>query len=313
MGTLATITVPPEQRNRLSELTRVARKEFLRLENLFSVYRRHSEISRLAQSAGRAPIAVSDDTRRILELSKRYGELSGGAFDVTVGPLVRLWGFGADSHHAVPDPARIEETKKLVDFRRIELKGGSAYLPEDMRVDLGGIGKGYAVDSAYDILRAGGTGAVLIDLGGNIRVMGQARPGEAWTVGVRNPYDRELVLGKIGLRDGMAVATSGNYERFVEMAGRRYSHIIDPRTGYPSEGMAAVTVVCPDATMTDAMSTSLFVLGMEAGREMMRKLAGVEAAFIPDRYPVEIWLTAGMAKLFNPAPEFASSIRMLKP
>jgi thiamine biosynthesis lipoprotein len=312
MGTVATITVASRYRERLHELTGLTRDEFRRLEDLLSVYKSDSEISRLAQFAGKAPVDISVDTRRILELSKEYGELSGGAFDVTVGPLVRLWGFGVTPPHAVPDAARIEGTRKLVNFRRIGLNKGSAFLPEGMRVDLGGIGKGFAVDSAYKILRAAAVAAVLIDLGGNIRVIGEARRGEQWTVGVRNPFDRERVLGKIGLRDGMAVATSGNYERFVEMAGRRYSHIIDPRTGYPVEGMAAVTVVCSNATMTDALSTSLFVLGMKAGKGMIEKLPEVDAAFIPDRYPVEIWLTPGMAELFQPLPEFASSIRILK-
>jgi len=180
-----------------------------------------------------------------------------------------------------------------------------------MSVDLGGIGKGYAVDMAFEMVRRSGVNAAMLDLGGNIRVLGQADSGTNWTIGVRNPFEREQMLGKIALPNGMAVATSGNYERFVEMGGRRYSHIIDPRTGYPVEGMAGVTVVAPDASMSDALSTGLFVLGSQASLDVLKSLPGAEALFIPDRARIEIWLTAGMERLFVPHPESASSVKIL--
>ncbi len=311
MGTQASVTVAMEYRDRLPELTGVVCTLFRNLESQLSTYRSDSEISRLAAVAGRAPMAVSADTYRILELSRHYGELSHGAFDITVAPLVRLWGFGARPPHNPPDPEVIAGELDLVNFRKIGLKKGMAFLPTGMSVDLGGIGKGYAVDKAIETLRSAGVRAVMVDLGGNIRVLGQAEPEVTWTIGIRNPFDSQRVLGRILLPGGMAVATSGNYERFVEMGGRRYSHIIDPRTGYPVEGMAGVTVVSPDATTSDALSTALFVLGMESGLNVLRDLPGTEALFVPDRDPIEVWLTPGMGKLFKPLPDVESSVRVL--
>ena len=311
MGTMASVTVAAEYRERLSQSAEEVRAVFRRVENALSTYQRDSEISRLAAAAGRSPLALSAETYRALELSRQYGELTLGAFDVTVAPLVRLWGFGGEARHNTPAPELIQERLRLVDFRRIELRGGRAFLPAGMSIDLGGIGKGYAVDLGFEALRRSGIPAAMVDLGGNIRVLGQAEPGTDWTIGVRNPFEKERVLGKISLTDGMAVATSGNYERFVEMSGRRYSHIIDPRTGYPVEGMAGVTVISLNATVADALSTGFFVLGMNPSREVLRKLPGTEVLFIPDRDPIEIWLTPGMARLFSPHPEFASSVRHL--
>jgi FAD:protein FMN transferase len=306
MGTIATVSVADEYRDELGQLTDKVKKEFRRLESLFTTYQPDSEISRLSTQPG--ALAVSDDTVRILELSKRYGELSGGAFDVTVAPLVRLWGFGVRPPNNPPEPGEIQQALQSVDFRRIELGRGTAALPSGMSVDLGGIGKGYAVDRGFDLIRAAGVKAAMLDFGGNIRVLGQATRGENWTIGVRDPFNREQLIGKLSLPDGAAVATSGNYERFVEMGGRRYAHIIDPRTGVPVEGMAATTVVAPDATMSDALSTATFVLGIESGAKVIHSLPGTAALFVPDRQPLEIWLAPGMQRYFEPLPEYAASL-----
>ncbi len=308
MGTRATVTVAPEYRARLPQLTAEVRKAFEKLEALLSTYRSDSEISQLTRAAGRAPLPVSEDTFRVLELSEYYGNVTRGAFDVTVAPLVRLWGFGVTPPAHAPETDAIEERRRRVDFRRLELNPRQAFLPTGMSVDLGGIGKGYAVDRAFEIARRMRVNAAMLDLGGNIRVVGRADRGSDWMIGVRNPFEKDRILGKIALPDGMAVATSGNYERFVEMGDRRYSHIIDPRTGYPVEGMAGVTVIAPDATMSDALSTGLFVLGIKDGLPVLRSLPGVEVIFIPDRDPIRIHLTQGMAKFFVPRPEYASAV-----
>ncbi len=311
MGTRASVTVSREYRDRLPRVTEEVSRIFRDIEGLLSTYQADSEISIVARSAGGPPVAVSPDTFEVLELSKRYGQLTGGAFDVTVAPLVRLWGFGAPPPANPPEPKQIADKLKLVDFRRIELASETVHLPAGMSIDLGGIGKGFAVDRAFEAVCRTGSIAAVLDLGGNMRVSGQAEAGRNWIIGVRNPFEKEHLVGRIALPDGMAVATSGNYERFVELGDRRYSHIIDPRTGYPVEGMAGVTVVSPTATEADAFSTGLFVLGVQAGPKVLEQAPGTEAIFIPDRDPIELWVTPGMRNLFTPDPEFKASVRIL--
>ncbi len=309
MGTIASVSVADEYRDDLGPLTGHIKLTFRRLESLFTTYQPDSEISQLGREAGLSPVAVSEDTVRILELSRHYSDLTGGAFDVTVAPLVRLWGFGVRPPTNPPEAAEIREQLRLVDYRRVALGPRTAWVPAGMSIDLGAIGKGYAVDRGFELLRETRVKAAMLDLGGNIRVLGQAQPGADWTIGVRDPFDRGTLVGKLRLPDGMAVATSGNYERYVDMGGRRYAHIIDPRTGLPVEGMAGVTVIAPDATTTDALSTGLFVLGVEAGTKVLRGVPGAAALFVPDRQPVELWLTPGMEGFFQPVPEYAGAIR----
>ncbi len=148
--------------------------------------------------------------------------------------------------------------------RRLALGDGTAFLPlKGMAVDVGGIAKGYAVDRAYDYCLGEGIRDFLIDFSGNVRAAGRPSPKEGWQVGVRDPFDASRMLGKIALPSGMAVATSGSYERFVDVAGKRFSHIIDPRTGYPVTETSSTTVLCADAVTADALSTAFFVAGLE--------------------------------------------------
>jgi len=180
-----------------------------------------------------------------------------------------------------------------------------------MAVDLGGIAKGYAVDRAFDYCRSAGIKDFLIDLSGNMRVSGRPQWGEDWQIGVRDPFDRSRLIGKVALPSGMALATSGSYERFVEIGGQRYSHIIDPRTGYPVTGTAGVTILCGDATTADGLSTSFFVVGLKGTARLLQRTPGAEVLILPDKYPLEIWLTPGFAKTFVPIPELSKAVRLL--
>jgi FAD:protein FMN transferase len=277
-----------------------------------SSYRRDRVVSRLGDQAGVAPMAVTPDTYRVLSLSKHFGDLSGGAFDVTVAPLVSLWGFnGAPAPDELPSEQEIRERQNLVDYRRLVLRDGTAYLPvQGMTVDVGAIGKGYAVDRAYDDCLNAGIRDFLIDFSGNMRAAGRPAWGEKWGVGVRDPFDRSRIIGRIALASGMALATSGDYERFVTIANQRFSHIIDPRTGYPVAGAASVTVLCPDATSADALSTAFFVVGLEGAGELLKKVPSAEILIVPDKYPLELWLTPGFAKVFTPIPELANAVQV---
>jgi thiamine biosynthesis lipoprotein len=315
MGGLATVTLGAAHVDRIEPITAQVRSIFERLEQDLSTYRPNSAISLLAEKAGVAPLKVSDDAFQLLSLARHYGELSGGAFDITVAPLVKLWGFGRTATPAgLPSEEAIQAQLQLVDYRRLVLADGTAYLPvKGMAVDLGGIAKGYAVDRAFDFCRSAGLKNFLLDLSGNIRTSGRPHWGEKWRIGVRNPFGRSCIIGRVILESGMALATSGNYERFVEIAGQRYAHIIDPRTGFPVTGTAGVTVLCGDATTSDGLSTPFLMRGLEGTGELLQKAPSAEVLIVPDKYPLEIWMTPGFAKAFVPIPELAKAVKLLGP
>ena len=183
-----------------------------------------------------------------------------------------------------------------------------------MLLDLGAIAKGYAVDVAWASLKAAGHANLLIDLGGNLRAIGEAAPGRGgWRTGVRNPFDHGLI-GRFLMRDGEAVATSGNYERFVEINGIRYAHIMDPRTGSPVTGMAGTTVLAPDAMTADALSTTLFILGPAKGAALLRNHPGCEALWIPDTPDtLTVIATPGMADRLTPLGNASYTLTVIRP
>lgn len=294
MGTRATLTVAGGEAARLAACTSETKRLMYALESELSVYRAGSAVSRLNAVAGVRPLEVPEHTRRLLELSKEYGELTGGAFDVTVGPVVDLWRPAKGRPPSLPGDDALKEALSRVDFRQIQVTGAAAFLSRPgMRVDLGGIAKGYAIDLAWRLCRDLGARNFMVDLGGNIRVSGKAGRRLSWSIAIRDPFNKASNLAKIEMPDEWAVATSGQYERFIEIEGRRYGHIVDPRTGYPAAGLAGVIVLASDATMADALSTGLFVLGSKRSIPLLKK-TGAEAVFIPDSEPTELWVTPGI-------------------
>jgi len=313
MGTFAEITVSGRDTQHLEEYASVAKETLSCLENILSIFKPDSEVSLVNQSAGKSPVAVSASTSEALGFALKYAELSHGCFDPTVGPLVRLWGFnGGTVPEKPPDEAVIRSVLQSTGYRHLTVSNGQAYLDlTGMGVDLGGIAKGYAVDVCYRKLVAMNACNIMIDLGGNIRCGGFARGNRAWKIGVRNPFNREEIIGTINLTDGMAVATSGNYERFVTIGNQRYAHIMDPRTGYPVKGMAGVTVIGANAVETDGMSTALFVLGIKESQTILARMKGCHALFIPDEQPITIYLSPGFRKYFDCLPAYADRLKEL--
>ena len=260
-----------------------ALREVQRLEQLLNRFRPDSDVGRLNRSASmKDATPVHRDTAHVLWAALEMSRLSAGAFDVTAAPLVSLWKVTADDP-GIPSAEAISRARDLVDYRCLEVfrsaatpLRGPVYAARLKRpgqmVDLGGIAKGYAADRALDVYRRRGIASAAIDLGGNVALLGGKEDGSPWRVGIQDPdAPRGDCLGYLSLRDKSAV-TSGDYERFFEAGGRRYHHIIDPRTGYPAEsGLRSVTVVASESMIADGLSTALFILGLRQGLEMLEK------------------------------------------
>lgn len=259
-----------------------------------------TELLRVNRAAGERAVPVSPDTFAVLERAQYYSRITDGAFDVTIWPLVRLWGIGSGGM-SVPPEADITAARNHVNYRMLELDpdGETAYLPEaSMGVDVGAIAKGYAADEAARILDEAGVEHALLDFGGNILVMGTKRDGSLWRIGVQRPdSERSRYLGIVSTAD-RTVVTSGPYERFFVEDGVRYHHILDPDTGYPARnGIQQVTIIAERSMDADALSTSTYVLGLPEGLELAESLDGVEAIFVTEER--EIHLTSGAGELFQ--------------
>ena len=257
--------------------------EVVEIDQLMSLYREDSDVSRLNARAGEGLLPVSAPTAEVLRASVHYAKLSGSALDVTVQPLIDLWGFYNVSAAKIPSQDEIDTVLQRVGINRVTLDevSGQVALASNTGLDFGGIAKGYAVDRAIKVLKARGVRAGLVNLGGNVGVFGQASIGRPWLIGIRHPRENRLI-GQVSLMSG-AVATSGDYDRYFEFEGKRYSHILDPRVGWPVEDIYSLTVVAPNATTADALSTAAFVMGDVQGMDLLSRCESVDGLLIqPD-------------------------------
>ncbi len=311
MGTFASVTLRADDAEQLDALCDKTAAMLETINSQMSVYIPDSEISRI--NATTEPVPISSLTRQMLERTRHYTQGTGGAFDATVMPLVRLWGFsGGKTPESLPSDAMIEDARRLMGIEKLELGEDTARMTAaGTTLDLGGIAKGFAVDRCYEAIVASNAVNAIFNLGGNIRVHGKATPERPWRIGVQDPFAEGETLGVLALHSGMALATSGNYERFVMINGKRYAHIIDPRSGHPVEGMAGVTVLSKSATEADALSTALFVIGIEDAAATLARFPGSEAIMVPDRRPTEIYVSKGMQAQFTPHPEYRDAVRPL--
>ncbi len=251
----------------------IAFAEIKRIENLMSKYKPESEISRLNRPGS---LKLSPDTYYVLKKSGEFWRLSDGAFDVTVGPLLDLWGF-TRKHYRLPSAEKIKNILSLVGFDKIifnDAEGTVKFKIRGMKIDLGGIAKGYAVDCAVKKLKEKGISSCLVNAGGQIYALGD-NFGKPWNVAIRNPRGNSVV-DYLKLKN-RAVSTSGDYEQYFIKAKHRYSHIFNPKTGYPADSrVISVTVVAQDGLTADALSTSIFVLGKTGGEALAKKFPDVK-------------------------------------
>ena len=243
--------------------------EVRRLEAAYSRYREDSETSRINRSAGQdGGIDVGAETAALLDYAELAWQQSGGAFDLTTGALRRAWDFTAQR---VPDPEQLRETLGCVGWQRVRWRRPRLELPAGMELDFGGVVKEYAADGAQRVLRGAGIRHGLVELGGDIAIVGPHPDGSAWQVGIRHPRDPERPVATISLGAG-AIATSGDYERYFERDGRRYCHILDARTGWPVEGFAGVSVVAEQCLVAGTASTVAMLKGETGGAQWLGEL-----------------------------------------
>lgn len=274
------------------------------LEALFSVTNEKSEVFRLNDSEGKK-INVSPDTAFLIECSLEMNRETNGAFDITLYPITKEWGF-TTGNYSVPSQARIDELLKSTGCEKIDFDkaGRSVSLKGGANIDLGGIAKGYAGSCCADIMRAQGVESAILNMGGNVQTIGSKPDGSGWRVGIQDPNDSSKLIGTVEVCD-KAVITSGGYERYFEDdGGNRYHHILDPDTGYPAiTDIISVTVIGSDGTTCDALSTSLFVMGTESSIELLKNKSDYDAVIVSDKN--EIFITKGISESFKPSDNFS--------
>jgi len=293
MGTFARAVAVAADSKIAGKAIEAALSEIESVDRLMSDYKSDSEISQVNRDAFNRVVAVSEPTYQVLRRSIEFSKLTGGAFDITVGPLVDLWR-SAGKKGQTPSEEELAATKAKVGFEKLILddkKQTVRFASEGMRLDLGGIAKGYAVDKAIEAMQKAGAIGGMVDIGGDLRCFGKPPKGKSkWSIGLQNPKpnkntDESDLLLVLKL-DNAAVATSGDYQQFVLIEGKRYSHIINRRTGAGAHGLSSVTIIADNATDADALATAVSVMGTEKGLALIEKMPGTEAILITAQYQI---------------------------
>lgn len=279
LDTVVDIQILSSDEQHANQAIAAAYEEIQRIEHLLGRYHANSQIVALNKNAGVGSVAVSQEVRELLQRGNDYGILTDGLFDIAIGALVDLWGIGTEQER-VPSEDEIQQTLPRINLAVLDLAHpqGVSITQPGVSVDLGGIGKGYAIDRAWQTLKDHGVEKALINAGGNIRCIGTRVDGNPWRIGIRHPR-QEGILGVIDVTE-KAVATSGDYERYFMQDGMRYHHILDPRTGRPAQECQSVTILAPTAEMADVLSTAVFIMGTDAGMRFIEAQEGVEGMIV---------------------------------
>jgi len=302
MGTFARVTVIAPDSRTGAKCIEAALAEIRKVDDLMSDYKEDSEISRVNKDAFAQPVEVGESTFEVIRRSIEFSRLTDGAFDITVGPLVQLFR-KAKNDGIAPTPEQIADAKVRVGYEKLILNDADhtvRFTVEGMGLDVGGIGKGYAVDKAIEATQKLGASGAMVDLGGHVRCFGTPPKGrEKWIIGLQDPniddFGGSGILLKLQASD-TAIITSGDYQQFAIIDGKKQSHIIDRRTGKGAEGLSSVTIIAPNATDADALATAVSVLGPEKGLSLIEKLPQTEAILISPAPEYKITKTPGAEK-----------------
>jgi thiamine biosynthesis lipoprotein len=279
MGTVIEITLIDDNEEKANKAALQAFQEVKRIEQLMSPKIESGDVSRINKSSGKEWVKVPKETLEVIKKAQEISELSDGRFDITVGPLTELWR-RAREKKIPPSVEEVKEKLGLVNFKNIEVdQEGKVFLKKKgMAIDLGGIAKGYAVDRALDVLRSLGYKNLIVNAGGDLRI-GGLKNNQPWSIGIQNPREPQKILTRISVSD-VAVATSGDYEKFFIYEGKRYHHIFNPKNGFPADGCQSVTIVTKNCITADGLATAIFVLGLDKGYTLCQKLDGVECMIL---------------------------------
>lgn len=299
MGTYVTLRVYDEGKEKLIQ------EGFARVEELadkVTVNEPGSEIDKVNEAAGKEPVSLSDDVYPLVKAAAEYSDVSKGGFDYVVGPLTDLWHIGFDDARK-PSQSEIDAVLPLVDYTKVELdtEKQTVFLTEpSMKLDLGAIAKGYIADEVKELFEQAGVTTAIIDLGGNVVVMGGSptREGEAWNVGIQDPLSERGETVGTTLQKDRSIVTSGIYERYIEVDGEMYHHLMDPQTGYPFDNeIAGVSIISDRSIDGDALSTVVFSFGLEKGLEYVNNREDIEAVFVTKNE--EVYTSDGLTENFE--------------
>lgn len=280
MGTLVRITAVAPSEVQAQASATAGFQEIRRLEDLLSTWIATSELSRVNAAAGREPVTVSPDTLLIVQRSLDMARLTDGGFNIAIGPAVEAW--SVTERQRVPSDRELETVRPLTDLTQVSLdeQARTVFLARPgMRIDVGGIGKGFAADRAVTAMQRAGATAGVVALSGDIKTFGRMPGGRPFIFGIQHPRKEGALLARLTLQDE-AISTAGDYERFFEREGIRYHHILDPATLRPARGCQSVTIVATEGTMADGLDTGIFVMGPEAGMALIERLPGVEGVIV---------------------------------
>ncbi len=284
MGSRFDITVVANSVSEGEKYIGLAVDEISRIERIISSWDTNSVTSEINRNAGLSAVKVSAELFGLIERSIALSKLTDGAFDISYASMDRIWKFDG-SMKVMPSEKEIKSSVGKVGFENIILdkQNSTVFLKnKGMQIGFGGIGKGYAADKAKQLLKGKGVVAGIINAAGDMNTWGKKPNGKDWTVAITNPLDKNKSFAKLPITEG-AVVTSGNYEKYVEFDGKRYTHIIDPRTGFPSSGIISVTVFASKAELADALATSIFIMGVEVGIDRINQLPNIECIVIDNK------------------------------
>ena len=273
--------------------------EIQRIEKMISSWDENSETSLINKNAGIKPVKVSLELIKLIERSKQISEITDGAFDISYASMDQIWKFDG-SMTLFPTPEEIKKSVEKVGYENIilDVDAQTVFLKnKGMKIAFGAIGKRYAADKAKELLMSKDVKAGIINASGDLTTWGTKANGEKWLIGIANPLSKDKIFSWLPVVES-SVATSGNYEKFVNFNGKKYTHIIDPRTGYPSSGINSVSILAKSAELCDALATAIFIMGKEAGLSLINQLGGTEAIIVDSHN--KIYKSGGVIFADNP-------------